>query len=298
MLRTRILTALAMVAILFLAVRWDMRRGQGWGFAFFQAALVAGALYEFYRMARSRGAQPFACFGIPAGALLILGTERWCLERFHGHIPWFPDMDPLLALYALIVVAPLIRQLFHKNMDGAFFNIGATVIGIFYIAFLPSYYIRIRHLSLGGGWRHDGSELLFVSILVAKLADVGGFLIGSTFGRRPLIPKLSPKKTWEGLAGGIAFSLVAMLAVTAAYPEMAALRALSLGERAAFALVLALSSLGGDLVESAFKRDSQVKDAGNSVPGFGGVLDLVDSLVIAGPATYYYLLLCGARHGG
>ncbi|MCX7935029.1 MAG: hypothetical protein N3A66_07195, partial [Planctomycetota bacterium] len=71
MLRARIATALAMVAILFFTVQWDMRRGQGWGFAFFQAILVAGALHEFYRMARSRGAQPFATFGIPAGALLI-----------------------------------------------------------------------------------------------------------------------------------------------------------------------------------------------------------------------------------
>lgn len=298
MLRARIATALTMVAILFFAVRWDMQRGQGWGFAFFQAILVAGALHEFYRMARSRGAQPFAIFGIPAGALLILGTERWCLERFHGQPPWFPDMDPLLALYAIIIVAPLLRQLFYKSMDGAFFNIGATVIGIFYVAFLPSYYVRIRHLSLGGGWQHDGADLLFVSILVAKLADVGGFLIGSTFGRRSLIPKLSPKKTWEGLAGGIVFSLATLLAVAAAYPEMTALHALSLGELVAFGLILALASLGGDLIESAFKRDSQVKDAGHSVPGFGGILDLVDSLVIAGPSAYYYLILCGARHGG
>ncbi|MCC8181138.1 MAG: phosphatidate cytidylyltransferase, partial [Planctomycetes bacterium] len=110
-----------------------------------------------------------------------------------------------------------------------------------------------------------------------------------------MIPRLSPGKTWEGALGGLLFSVFLLQFMTWIEPRMA-LASLGRGVLLLLSILLAIGGMAGDLIESAFKRSSQQKDAGTGVPGFGGILDLTDSLMIAAPIMYFFLLACGARY--
>jgi phosphatidate cytidylyltransferase len=118
------------------------------------------------------------------------------------------------------------------------------------------------------------------------MSDVGGFLFGSLFGRRRLIPRISPGKSWEGAICGVVCSIVAALACS--HPSIGLLTFLEPWKAVVFGLVIGIVALCGDLGESLLKRGTGVKDAGNLVPGFGGFLDVVDSLLATAPVSYFF----------
>jgi phosphatidate cytidylyltransferase len=143
------------------------------------------------------------------------------------------------------------------------------------VAWLFSFLVKIRDLP-------NGIAFLSSVLLMTKLGDVGGFLIGSRFGKTPLIPRISPKKSVEGAVGGLLFSIVGAVACKAFLP-FGYLQLVWIG--------FFLSILGqiGDLSESLMKRDCQIKDSADIIPGMGGVLDIIDSLLFTAPVYYFYI---------
>ena len=155
-----------------------------------------------------------------------------------------------------------------RRLAASFFVVG-------YLGFLPCFLTQLR-------WRSDGALALAAAIFITKSCDIGAYFTGRLLGRHRMSPILSPKKTWEGAAGGLILATltgVGFLAWT--YPWWAA---------ALLGLTLGLAGMIGDLMESLLKRDSGQKDASTLVPGFGGVLDVIDALLFAGPVAYFGFL--------
>jgi phosphatidate cytidylyltransferase len=150
-----------------------------------------------------------------------------------------------------------------------------------YIGLTLSYLVAVRLLP-------DGEWLLFFLLLVTWAADTAAYYVGTLYGRRRLAPTISPKKTVEGLAGGlIGATIAAFVARWTFVPEF------SVFDTVVLAVLLTLVGLWGDLVESAIKRGAGVKDSGGLLPGHGGMLDRLDSLLFAAPAFYYYVAFMG-----
>lgn len=274
-----------------IGVIWaDVRYGSGWGLAIMQALFCAWAVREFYRLARVQGAKPFVLPGMIGCALLYLVQEY---SAINPPAPGLPGYD--LLLFGLICVFVLLIQLFRHGNSGALMNISSTIGALVIFWLLLSFMGRMRHLELRHGWEYDGMEFVFVYFCGSKICDIAGLLVGRRYGYHKLWPAISPKKSWEGFIGGMAASVGLLAVVMTLHPQSALaaagwVRVLPLG------IVLAVLGLLGDLVESAFKREGQLKDAGSSLPGFGGVMDMVDSLVLNAPVMYLYLIyVCGAR---
>ncbi|HIJ53271.1 MAG TPA: phosphatidate cytidylyltransferase [Planctomycetes bacterium] len=129
--------------------------------------------------------------------------------------------------------------------------------------------------------------LMFVSVI--KFADIGAYAIGSSFGKHKFSPKISPGKTWEGMAGGAAAATIVAVLFAAGCDIMTLWSALLFG------FCFAFVGQGGDLVESMLKRDAEQKDSANNVPGFGGILDIVDSPLVAAPFAYLFFMVGTAQ---
>ncbi len=288
----RAFSALAALAIVYLCLRWDVMNGSGLAWAALLAAFSIPCLREFYRLAVACEIKPFKSVGYVAGPLYILCQE---LDLSGISQQWLPVSGAWLALVAAAVVAMLL-QLTRKSNDDALTSVAMTLWGIGYCAVLPGLSVHLRHLGLdAGAWPMQGVEFAVVCIFVAKVSDIGALLTGSRWGKRKLIPRLSPGKTWEGALGGLLFSIGLLQFMVWTNPEMALAR-LGRPLLALLSFLLAAGGLAGDLIESAFKRNSRRKDAGTGVPGFGGVLDLADSLMVATPVMYFFLLACGADY--
>jgi len=169
-------------------------------------------------------------------------------------------------------------------------RIATTLMGVAYIGVLGSFLTLLRF----HGGPDVGSFSLALVISAAKGTDIGAYTFGKLFGRHLMTPRLSPKKTWEGALGGLIFSVAFVSAVTMA--EGAVMGAATLGtwpKLVTFALTVSVAGQLGDLAESMLKREAHVKDASSSIPGFGGVLDLLDSLFLAAPAGWGILTILG-----
>jgi phosphatidate cytidylyltransferase len=227
--------------------------------------LIIGGLYEFFLMLEKKGISMYKYLGIGIGTIIPLSiafhfesTKRWEL------------LFMVLALLFLILM-----QFKRRNNTGAIVAISTTIFGILYISWFLSFLIKIRSLENGFG-------LLVLVLVTTKLCDIGAYLTGSRFGRTPLMPRISPKKTVEGAIGGLVFSIAGALLCRPLlgfdYPRL-----LLLG------FGLGVLAQIGDLSESLMKRDCEVKDSGSLFPGMGGILDLVDSLLFTAPAFYFYI---------
>ncbi|MDR2391719.1 MAG: phosphatidate cytidylyltransferase [Planctomycetota bacterium] len=286
----RSFSSLSILCLMYLALYCDTRHGDsgGWAWAVLAALLSIPALREFYRLARSCGARPFSAAGYVLGPLWILAIE-W--ELSGGSAPIGVDTIFLIAA----AIAAMLLQLTRRTNEDAPIHVAASLFGMVYCVFLPGLTLRLHHLELSpGGWPAHGMEFVVVCVFVSKVADVGALLIGSRWGRHKMIPRLSPGKTWEGAAGGLAFSLLLLQFMILTEPRMA-LAGLGTGSQLLLSFLLAAAGMAGDLIESAFKRGGGRKDAGRGIPGFGGMLDLIDSIIAAAPVMYLFLLVCGAR---
>lgn len=142
----------------------------------------------------------------------------------------------------------------------------------------------LAHIVLTQNYVEDGTGLLLILGLSVALSDVGAFVTGKALGKHQMAPRLSPNKTWEGAVGNIMGAYLGLGLMLFAVPQDS--HWLLVG---VFPLVIALGAIWGDLVESAIKREFSAKDAGSLLPGFGGILDRIDSLLIAAPLTHYFL---------
>ncbi|WP_018290583.1 phosphatidate cytidylyltransferase [Verrucomicrobium sp. 3C] len=251
------------------------------------AIFSAAAQWEFYRMQEGKGAVIFKGLGIGLGlmvyAILWFSSVAWP-ETGQAARLWDE------ALFVLTVIVLLFRVVLGSQgtllpLEAA----GLTLLGVIYIPFLLSFLCRIAIEP--NNYSDPRVAVLFV-IVVTKLGDTGAFVAGSLLGKNRLLPRISPKKTWEGFMGGLAAALLTSLVIVFfcrnGLPRFRLLDTVLLG--------LGLGSLGvcGDLAKSAAKRDAHVKDSGQWIPGIGGALDLVDSLLFTAPAFYFYGL---ARFG-
>jgi CDP-diglyceride synthetase len=201
----------------------------------------------------------------------------------------------------LIIFAVFLRQAFVKDSSNALPAMAMTLMGIIYCGLIPVYLLKIRRLG-GQEWMMVGYGLFLSTILVAKFADVGAYFFGRMFGRHKLIPRISPKKSIEGaILGlltciGVAFLLRwgGMLPATVDGKPAFGIIATIL-----FAIVVGGTGMCGDLFESILKRSSGHKDSSEILPGYGGVLDVLDSVIVSAPPAYLmFWLITGLRIGG
>jgi phosphatidate cytidylyltransferase len=260
----RVLTSIVLIPILFVVV-WLLPP------AYFVALMVVAAAvgqHELYSMAQSKGIRPVAALGMALGALVIVLVYR-PLYPFSGEDAFFWVTLCLLAIMSARLFA-------RRPVDGALEDIAVTVMGILYVAMLFGYQVAIHAGPPGKKW-------LVLLYLVIWASDTAAYYVGTAFGKHRLYEKVSPKKSIEGLAGGVLASVaVALLCSVWLVPSLSIRGAAVLGS------VLALVGTVGDLAESLVKRSVGVKDSGAIIPGHGGVLDRMDSMLFAAPVAYYY----------
>jgi len=266
-LKKRLLTALLAIPLAIAAVWFD--QPLPW-FTVLAAVWGLLAVYEFYKLVAAARVPPLTYFGCIWTLLFII----------HPHIEY--DLTLPLLLSSAVVIS-LIWLLWRRPRETAFLSWAWTIAGILYLGWLLSHLVALRGLDDGRNW------LLF-ALLATFASDTAAFFYGRTFGRHRLAPSISPGKTWEGsIAGVVAAAVISLLFVLPTglqlNPEWWQL--LLLG--------VAVSVFGqlGDLVESLFKRSMGAKDSGYLVPGHGGFLDRTDSVIFAGVALYYLVLLLG-----
>jgi phosphatidate cytidylyltransferase len=185
---------------------------------------------------------------------------------------------PLLLTSA--VVLPLIGLLSRRQKEGAFTTWAWTIAGILYVGWLLSHLVALRGLDSGRNW-------VFFALFITWASDTTAFFIGRRFGRHKLAPNISPGKTWEGTIGGIVGAIIMSILFFTSTPFH-----LPLVYWQAIVLSILVSIFGqvGDLVESLLKRNMGVKDSGRLLPGHGGILDRLDSIIFAGIVVYYYVV--------
>lgn len=220
------------------------------------------ALREFNNVVGQAKARPFAVIGTIGTVLFIIS-------------PHFENgLAPLLAAF---VAGSLLYLLKPGDRSQAFIRWAWTLAGVIYIGWMLSFIVALRGLE-------DGREWVLFAVGVTAASDTFAYLIGRACGRHRMAPSISPNKSWEGAFGGAFFALVIALVIKAVFDLPAGYLELGL-------LGLAASAVGqaGDLVESLFKRNMAIKDSGNSIPGHGGFLDRMDSVVFASVLVFYYV---------
>ena len=258
-----------------------------WGYGALLLAVTIIGVWEFYGLARAKGSEPQRCMGMLMSLALF----------FAGFIPslyMYGETDDhdvlglgvlLLLIFAMLLVVTFVIEVF-RNRQTPMYNIATTIMGAVYVA-LPMAILTILPTGLnaiiymGEGW--IPWVFLFYLFLVWG-NDVFAYLVGVTMGKHRMCERLSPKKSWEGFAGGVAGS-AAVGAIAASVLGG------SYGVWIGLAIVVALSSVVGDLIESMFKRDAGVKDSGAIMPGHGGILDRFDALIMSAPFALIYLYI-------
>jgi phosphatidate cytidylyltransferase len=200
-----------------------------------------------------------------------------------GRLAYAGSASDLEAGFLILFVLGLgLRQLAAAQNPHGLTAVSTTLFGLMYVPWLLNFLQKITFYP-----GVDGRLYLLFFLVVTKLSDSGAYAVGSLWGRHKLIPRISPAKTWEGVAGAMAASLLASLVFAClagkALPGMTLVHATILG------LLLGITAILGDLIESLFKREAGVKDSGAWVPGIGGILDLIDSLLFNAPLMYLYL---------
>ena len=258
----RIYTILVLAPLLYAIIRYTPP------LIFSGVVVLAGglALFEFYRLCFGYRSHSWLIgIGLTGFAALILGTHR-------------PDIivPTLLATLVGIISVPLLSRspLEQSLRDGAM-----TLFGVLYLGLTLGTLSMTRLLPLGE-W------LIFFLLLVTWASDTGAYLVGTLYGRHRLAPTISPKKTVEGLVGGLIAAIIAGYAARWWFlPDLSGLDCLIL------ATLLTITGLWGDLTESAMKRSVGMKDSGGILPGHGGMLDRLDSLLFTAPVFYYYVTM-------
>ncbi|OGO60053.1 MAG: hypothetical protein A2Z36_01810 [Chloroflexi bacterium RBG_19FT_COMBO_48_23] len=261
MLRHRILTAVIGLPLL-VAIIWF---GEPW-FTILIAAMAVLGSWEFYRMTRQSNIQPITYFGMVWVLLFVINP----------HCPYHLTV-PFLITSAIVI--PLIWLLFRSPREQAFANWAWTIAAILYIGWMLSYWVELRSLEAG-------KELVFWAMFTTFASDTSAFFVGRAWGKHALAPSISAGKTWEGAIGGLLASIVISLILGIIFPLP-----FSYWQIALLGCIISLFAQFGDLVESLLKRNAGVKDAGNLMPGHGGILDRLDSLIFTGVIVYYCVVL-------
>lgn len=250
------------------------------------------ALWEFYNIVDSAGLRCYRIWGMIGCAALMMGSwfffEKGVLTPKASYFSQFVMIVFILGVF--------IRQFPQKHNPQPLQTMACTIFGLLYVPWLLSFiaFINFSFLSpeipaeAARTTQQDGRFFVLYLLLVTKFSDVGAYIFGTTMGRHKLIPRISPKKTWEGVAGGVLFSVIASCL---GFHFMEALGNYGMDRTHAIILgvLLGVAAIIGDLAESLVKRQADIKDSGTMLPGIGGALDLVDSLLFTAPILYVYM---------
>lgn len=286
MIRTRLwvgsLLALGAAGVLF-GDSWLAKNGFAW-FPFLFAFLLFAGIVGSRELVRL-----FPAAHRPSEALVTSGVLLALLANWYPALRAQFSSDPasawalLVWVFACVLIAAfLIAMRRYTGEPGvAVPRLALTVLGVAYLGLLPCFFAQIRWLSKDVD---TSAVMLALVIFVPKGNDIGAFFTGTFLGRHKMTPTLSPKKTWEGFVGG----MIAGAVVAVAFSFMADVFRHGVVEAIAFGLAVGLAGVFGDLAESLIKRDCLTKDASKSIPGFGGVLDVIDSVLFAAPVAYLW----------
>ena len=284
--RVNLLRRLGSSGLLICAVLFILFKLPVWVFSVVVSCFVMAGLFEFFTMIRNRG----ILVNRPLG--LLLGVLFCALVTWHSFVDGGLITPPIGGTGATLmnwlwdvfwpfaIISLCIRQVTRGNTFEAISGMATTLFGLAYIGALFSYFFYIRALE-----PEQGAERILYLLLVTKIGDVGAYAIGNLMGRHAFVPRISPRKTIEGFIGAILTSgVVAVAAQPLLGRPLAPVPSFLLG------VFLGLFGQLGDLAESLIKRDCQVKDTGTLMPGLGGILDVVDSLLFTAPLFYAFLI--------
>ncbi len=242
--------------------------------------------HEFYQMLRRMGLAPFSRTGLTLGALVAFAPAL-PLYFPHANLHLFISASPQ-NLLALAVVVFALRILAAREPHNRVETLAWTLFGLVYVPFMLQFLVRIILIDTPN--EGTGLVLAIWLIAVSKGCDMGALLAGKFFGRHHMAPNISPKKTWEGAVGGVAFSALLGAVIAHGLPGNTYIHKLPTAFTPAMAALISLPVAGltivSDLVESIIKRRAGAKDSGATIPGIGGVFDLSDSLILAAPTGY------------
>jgi phosphatidate cytidylyltransferase len=246
---------------------------QGTLLAVFLIIVAVPANLEFAALAKNTGAKIFLPITILSSILLSTG---WYWSQF------FADQNHFAALFFIFVIsfsalAIFLWQGFRFAAVGAFENCGANLLALIYLGALAGFIMAIRI--------DFGPIKLLMFIFVIKCADIGAYMIGSLFGKYKFSSVISPKKTWEGMAGAVIFASVVASIFALVFGIM------PLWKAGLFGVIFAFIGQLGDLAESMLKRAAERKDSSNTVPGFGGILDVIDSPLVSAVFAFVFFWL-------
>ena len=244
---------------------------QGTGFCLLVALLAISAQIELSKLAAAKGLKIFLPVSIVA-SILFATASYW------PQLIAFPLETYLLLLSAFALLTLLLYQYTNYGTSAVLANCGANYFSIAYLGILSGFSVTIR---VEFGLWH-----LLMFAFVIKSSDIGAYAIGTLLGKHKFSPRISPGKSWEGLGGAVVAAALVAIGFALSCGIMSWWWAVIFGPCSAFIGQM------GDLVESMMKRDAEQKDSGQKVPGFGGVLDIIDSPLVAAPFAYLFFLCC------
>lgn len=259
--------------------------GYDFGFFCLLAFMALMALWEYYRMLEADGIGVFTLTGLICAVVLLAGGFLRMKEQGPENA-----YDFELVVLVLFLIVTFARQMFRGTRGDPLRAMSYTVFGLLYIPWLFSFITKIIYLTpRAADGATTGQYYVLFLVMVTKFSDMGAYVFGSLFGRHPFAPHISPHKTWEGFAGALVTSLIAASWLYALMPEK--LSAFRFDDIIVLGLLLGFAAVIGDLAESIVKRGANTKDSSRMLPGIGGTLDLIDSLLFTSPLLFFYMRL-------
>lgn len=243
-------------------------------------------LWEYYEMLDRRGVPNFKLTALITAVIFMVGS--FLTFRSYGPDKSYDFEIAVLVIFLLVVFG---RQMFRRTRDhNPLETMAYTLFGLLYVVWLFNFLTKIVYLApRGAGGETTGQYYVLFLLLVTKFSDMGAYLTGSLIGRHKLVPHISPHKSWEGLVGAVVFSTAGSFGLWLLIPGR--LSVFSMTDVAVLGVMLGLAAVIGDLAESIVKRSTEAKDSGALLPGIGGVLDLIDSVLFTAPIMFFYMRL-------
>lgn len=278
-LSVRTLSGIALAAIVIGATLWSK-----WSFGALMFVVVIGGTAEFYRLCRRCGIAPMEGIGIVSAAGLFLLSFHIFMQFGDNGVQPSTGAAVLGTILFLLLMVPtaFVCELWRKSAT-PIVNVAATFTGVLYVALPVSLLIYVPLLFASGEWQ---PWIMLCYIFIIWVNDVFAYLVGVCFGKHRMCSRISPKKSWEGFLGGVTASVAA--GVVCGY-----LLGGDMFVWGVLALIVSVTGVAGDFVESLFKRSAEVKDSGAIMPGHGGFLDRFDAMLISAPYAFVYLLILG-----
>jgi phosphatidate cytidylyltransferase len=279
MLKTRLLMGAILIAITIGMLVGDERVAPWFPFLFlFQLGLTLAACHELVKLlGPQRSPQQLICYVGVVGFVLA----NWLVNYPTPHANSWTLLIGIQAGFLLVVF--LYEMATFTAPGRSVERMALTWFIVGYLGLLPCFFAQIRWLTAD----HQANTVrLALAAFVPKCCDIGAYCVGRLIGRHKMTPVLSPKKTWEGAIGGLVTAALAAIAIDRLGPKP--VLGMDYGWEVGFGISVGLAGMLGDLAESLLKRDCQTKDASSTVPGFGGVLDVVDAIIYSAPVSYLW----------